>query len=334
MNIVKFAGVSIGTAIFGFVSYAIWPDVGSMYWILVGGGGLMLLCTLFMVKDGEAPDHRLARGRSVIVRRTSQVAFVRRLADEVDLESDDEEEDEKEELVKMREQTRQTEAEAVADEGDGVAGTGGYTRVMTYRQMYGDPKRRRSLVFLSLVLFSYHLANSTTTPLLGQYMSIGAGQAGLPITTGLILANSVSKVFTTWALSNDRASRLGYKKCLILGSGALCLRLALITLFVHYFNNPWALGATQILDGIGGGALGLMLMLYSHLLSRRTGHFNLNMAIVNSWKQLGAVVGMLVGGAISTEKSYLVAFPVLCAVSVSPLVFSFGISTPDLKRMD
>ena len=70
---------------------------------------------------------------------------------------------------------------------------------------------------------------------------------------------------------------------------------------------------------VAGVGTNLMLMLYSHLLSRRTtGHYNLNMASTNTWKKVGGIVGIVIGGTIATEKSYEIAFPILATVPVFP----------------
>jgi len=350
-NIVEMLGLSFGLAIFGFVSYATWPDVNKSFALFFASGLSMLVCIFFMLKDtdggtrSDAIDHRLARGRSVIISRVSRFASTRNLQDAIELDSDDEGDDEKDVfMVKRRALQQEQESHAPDEEEDTQADAGpsasmgglGYTQNMTYRQMYADPQRRRSLIFLSLVIFTFHLTNSSTAPLLGQYMAINAidPRSGLPITTGLMLTNTLSKAATNWALSNDRASKIGYNKVILIGSAALCTRLILISVFVNYFDNFWALGATQVLDGIGGGSVDLMVQLCSHLLSRRTGHFNLNMSIMTTWHYLGGMIGQLLGSAIATEKSYEMAFLVLACFSVLPGLLSFGISMPDLKRID
>jgi MFS family permease len=343
-NITKFLGVSLGTGIFGFVAYAIWPDLAKAFSLLIVGGILMLICIFFMLTEGQDEnnqtiDHRLARGRSTILTRVSQMNSVRNLADKfVDVDSDNEEDDDEQELVSKRNLMKQEQDVSKEEAGEPTQPTAelSYTQVLTYRQMYSDPKRRRSLIFLSLVFFTYHLANSTTLPLLGQYMTIHADapRKCLPITSCVLLVDTLSRVLATWALSSDRAANIGYNKVLFAGGGALFVRLVLVSILVNYYPNPWVLGATQVLDGIGGACIQLMLMLYSHLLSRRTGHYNLKVAIINTWKKVGAIVGVIVGGAIATKSSYETVFPVLAGVVVFPALFTLGVSMPDLKRLD
>merc|ERR1712238_634049 len=44
-----------------------------------------------------------------------------------------------------------------------------YTDVISIRDMFGNSTRRKSLIYLALTFFSYHLVNATVLPLLGQY---------------------------------------------------------------------------------------------------------------------------------------------------------------------
>ena len=108
-EIINFLGVSFGTFICGFVSYATWPNVEKMFWLLVVGGVLMLVCTLLMLdqeqtEGGTTVDHRLARGRSSLVMNVSRMASMRNIANQVDVDSDDEEGDDEQELLAKRAQ--------------------------------------------------------------------------------------------------------------------------------------------------------------------------------------------------------------------------------------
>jgi len=359
-NIFKFTGASTGVLAFGLVSYYA-TDTRNSFWVLVGGGILMLACTIFMLSDGmenDSVDHENARGRSTLVNRISQLQSIQTLGNNVfnfDTDDDDSENNEN--------NSEKDEAEAAAEDVAAAEDPGAtservdrapntanssnsfqattqalsYTQVMTYQQMYADPKRRKSLIFLSMVFFFYHIANSTAGPLLGQYISTKADENkknSIAIMSGLMMVNFVTKALTNWFLKNDMATKIGYTNVLLMGGASLFLRLILVGILVRFDASPWALGATQILEGFGGGCVGLMLMLYSHLLSRRTGHFNFNMGIVNSWKTLGSMIGIILGGAIAEHQSYEIAFWVLSGVSFFPILFALGISVPDLKRLD
>jgi len=322
--ILSHCGKALGTVILTFVTYAVWPNVKYTFLSVVISGLLMIVCIALMpFNSKDAVDHRIARGRS---RRFSNLEPIKQLATASIQEDSDDECDERNDV-----QNDPNEKELL----EGLTGPT-YTQVMSLKQMYSDPKRRRSLILLSLTFFMFHCANATTAPLLNQYMSINASDRrnGLPITCILTLINQFTRIGVTWFLSGGRAAKTGYSNVLIIGGAALCLRLVLISILVTYYPNYWALGATSILNGIGGACYGLMANLYSHLLSRRTGRFNLNMAMVSIAGEVGDIVGFFTGGAIATLVSYDVAFYVLAVVAVFPGILAYFIVTPDLQRLD
>ena len=363
-NIFKFTGASTGVLAFGLVSYYA-ENTRNSFWVLIGGGILMLICTIFMLSDGmehDAVDHENARGRSTLINHVANLESIQTFGRTFQFDTDDEDsenigeeaaDDSKAAAdVAAAEDPGATSERAGASTTDHAMNTSNsdssnsiqtttqalsYTQVMTYQQMYADPKRRKSLIFLSMVFFFYHIANSTAGPLLGQYISTKTDENkknSITIMSGLMMINFVTKALTNWFLKNDMATKIGYTNVLLMGGASLFVRLILIGILVRVDASPWALGATQILEGFGGGCVGLMLMLYSHLLSRRTGHFNFNMGIVNSWKTMGSMVGIILGGAIAENQSYEIAFWVLSGVSFFPMIFALGISVPDLKRLD
>jgi hypothetical protein len=323
--IISHCGKALGTVILTFVSYAVWPNVKYTFFSVVISALLMIVCIALMpFNSADVVDHRTARGRS-IQRRFSDFEPIQQLAMKALQEESDDECDER------------NEVETDPNEGllEGLTGPT-YTQVMSLKQMYSDPKRRRSLILLSLAFFMFHCANATTAPLLNQYMAINASDKrnGLPIACVLTLINQFTRIVVTWSLSGGRAAKTGYSKVLIIGGSALCLRLVLISILTTYYANYWALGATSILNGIGGACYGLMANLYSHLLSRRTGHFNLNMAMVSIAGELGDITGFFIGGALATLVSYSAAFYVLAVVAVFPGILAYFIVTPDLQRLD
>ena len=207
-----------------------------------------------------------------------------------------------------------------------------YTDVKSLREMYSNPTRQKSLIFLSLTLFSYHLVNATVLPLLGQY--IGTRDHAnvrdvLPSMTGLIVINELGTISTNWFLKS-RLHKKVYNQILFSGCCFLLLRLILISILVNYTDNLWVLGSTNLLGGAGSGCVGLALTLYSHLLSRQTGHFNLNMGIVSTFKTFGSALSIVLGGALATYDDYYVTFPILTVMVLCPLFFSTRVYTPDL----
>eukprot|EP00588_Corethron_pennatum_P008308 CAMPEP_0194286304 /NCGR_PEP_ID=MMETSP0169-20130528/32258_1 /TAXON_ID=218684 /ORGANISM="Corethron pennatum, Strain L29A3" /LENGTH=507 /DNA_ID=CAMNT_0039032705 /DNA_START=62 /DNA_END=1582 /DNA_ORIENTATION=+ len=325
---VKSVAKGLGSIILGGVAYAIYPNIKYAFSVFIATGILSGLSILTMPKESESVNPQVARGRSIILK--SMPDFFK------DNYSDDDVEDEPE-ISKPINETEPTEDPKGQRESMGrdlarkeFTENVTTTPIMTIQEMLSDPLRRKSLIFLFLVFFSFHLVNATTIPLLGQYLAIhDTDRDALPIMSGLTIIESAGAFFMTWYLKGNLRD-MEYRIVLLIGCGALALRLILISVLVNFTDNLWAIGSTNLLDGIGVGCLDLMLALYSHLLSRQTGHYNLNMAVIATGIQLGESFSALLGGALATEKSYEFAFPVLAVMTVFPIAFTFGISTPSL----
>jgi hypothetical protein len=312
---VKNLGVSLSAVILGAVAWAIYPDITNVFYQFIAVGILCLLCVIAM-PSRDVVDHKVARGQSM------QMSLSRRAMGSLLSFKDD------------------SESEDEADEGDhspsneeeGATEGAAYTEVLTLRDMFSNETRRKSLVFLALTFFSYHLVNATVLPLLGQYIGtrdpVNAREV-LPSMAGLVVMKELGSFFTNWFLKS-RLRKAVYKPILFSGCCFLLLRLVLISILVNYTDNLWAIGSTNILEGVGIGCLDLALTLYSHLLSRQTGHYNLNMGIVSTFKTLGSALSIVLGGALATWEDYNITFPVLAVMVIFPLFFSTRVQTPDL----
>lgn len=258
--------------------------------------------------------------------------------EERDLVSKDKEKKKDEEAKEQEEMTNEEKVEEGASASEKTANESKvyveYTDVLTLREMFAQPTRRASLIFLGLTFFSFHLANATVLPLLGQYIGIqeklhNDTRSVLPSMAGLIVLKEGGSFFTNWFIKS-RLRKTLYSRILFIGCCALLLRLVFISVLVNYTDNLWALGSTNILEGVGIGCLDLALSLYSHLLSRQTGHFNFNMGLVSMSKTMGSALSIVLGGALATYEDYNVGFPVLTAMVAIPIFFSTRVHTPGL----
>lgn len=337
-------GTGLGAVLVGGIGYAIYPDVKNVFSIFVALGVVSIGIVGAMPSEDAAVDSNVARGRSIFQRGSGgkSLRYLTKLLVEDD--DDDDEIDPKEELKHSEgadepEATRTDDPKgrkssvvrAKARDGN-TSEDVGVTPKMTVREMLADPTRRTSIICLFLVFASFHLVNATVLPLLGQYLgkTTEDDRNAFPILTGLMVVTHTGVFGMNWYLKGN-LRKVNYRTVLLFGCGALALRLLLITLLVNFATtNLWAIGATNLLDGIGAGSLALMLALYSHLLSRQTGHYNLNMAVVSTGNEIGGALSVVLGGALADLFSYEVAFLVLTILVVLPVIFSFGISTPSL----
>jgi len=360
------AAKGLGSILVGGIAYAIYPDVWKTFFIFIGVGIASIICVLLMPNESEAVDSNIARGKSMRVLHKE----LSKLINVEDYSSDDEFDDDDDgghkdpqvtatstlpsihfkgaEEAASRDIARSIRRQGGGD-GGGRGGDGNreegmcvtnnagvevkiqITSTMTISEMMADPSRRRSLISLFLVYFSFHLVNATTLPLLGQYLGIHDNKRdALLILSMLRLCQAFGAFFTDWYLKGN-LRYIGYRSVLLFGCCVLSLRLILISILVNYQqDNLWAIGCTNIIDGFGSGSLDLMVVLYSHLLSRQTGNYNLNFGVIATGAELGGAVSILLGGALATKYSYEVTFPILAAMTLFPILFSFGVSTPSL----
>jgi len=331
---IRSVAVAFGSILVGGIAYAIYPNVKYVFALFIAAGIGSIMCVLAMPKEEDAINSHVARGKSIRI--------MTKLLIEDDDESDSDDEFKEEEPTRKELESAKTDDPKGAYEAnmrqkarDSMVQGGRNEEIeitpqMTIFEMFSDPSRRMSLLFLFLVFFSFHLVNATTLPLLGQYLGKEKNHRdALPIMTGLTLMEAAGAFFNNWYLRRN-LRKVEYRTVLLFGCGMLTLRVILISILVNFTNNLWAIGCTNLLDGLGHGSLDLMLALYSHALSRQTGHYNLNMGIIGTGSDIGGALGMLLGGLLSDYFSYGTAFTVLASLMVFPICFCFAISNPSL----
>ena len=97
-------------------------------------------------------------------------------------------------------------------------------------------------------------------------------------------------------------------------------------------DDPYALVAVQLLDGISAAALGVMVPLVVADVTRGTGRFNLGQGIVGSAVGIGASLSTTLAGYVSDHLGSEAAFLGLAGIAVVGLVLvwaSFPETRPD-----
>ena len=144
-----------------------------------------------------------------------------------------------------------------------------------------------NIPLFSACCFFFHFANAAVLPLLGQYAAIvgphvpigvaphghvapmlprgmltrgryvaivGDARGGLPYTAANIAIAQSSATFFAWAMGKMIDRGYGYRLPVFIGFGSLPVRCGVILALVYAWPNPYALIATQIIDGVGAGA--------------------------------------------------------------------------------
>jgi len=98
------------------------------------------------------------------------------------------------------------------------------------------------------------------------------------------------------------------KRIILVAFVVLPIRCTLVAIMVLYRSNPWALVATQILDGIGAGVYDTMLPIIVKKLTEGSGRFGFTFGFIISCWSIGHGVSLLVGEAIVYSFGYATAF--------------------------
>jgi MFS family permease len=177
---------------------------------------------------------------------------------------------------------------------------------------------RRLVIFaLSTALFTF--ANAAMLPLAGSTLTKrGGGEAALFIAASIVLPQIVVALISpsVGALAERRGRRL----VLILGFATLPLR----GLFFAVTTDPVALVCLQVLDGIAGASLGVLLPLITADVAGRSGHYNLALGFVGFAMGIGATASTGVAGWIADRAGEPFAFSALAFAGVAAVFFVWG----------
>src|SRR5262249_3441675 len=128
--------------------------------------------------------------------------------------------------------------------------------------------RQPAFLVLTASITLFHAANAAMLPLVGSAMATRSGQWA----TALVAACIVAPQFVVAAISptvGELAESWGRRPILLIGFGALLARGFLLA----WTHDPYTIVAVQMLDGVSGAVLGILVPLILADLTRGTGRF-------------------------------------------------------------
>lgn len=190
-----------------------------------------------------------------------------------------------------------------------------------------DLFRNRNILFFTIAMGLFHLANAAMLPLVGQKMGLVDKQnSSLYLSAAIIIAQGVMALVASYS---GNAAENGRKKIMMFAFFLLPVRAALFA----FISNPYALTAIQILDGIGAGIFGVVSIIMIADLSKGTGRFNLLQGCVYSAIGLAASLSSIIGGLIVKNAGYAVGFFSLAGLAILGLIF-FMFLVPETKEIN
>jgi len=176
-------------------------------------------------------------------------------------------------------------------------------------KLHGIIDNKPLLIFGGCIVL-FHLANAAMLPLMGSMVTMRTVEwATTLIAACIVVPQIIVAVFSPWV--GRKADTWGRQRLLLIGFGALAIRGALFAVVV----NPWLLVVIQVLDGVSGAVLGVMLPLIVADTTRGTGHFNAALGLVGTMVGIGASFSSTIAGYITDRFGSGLAFGGMSAVA-------------------
>jgi len=268
----------IGSALFtlgcGLIAYYLYPNVGSIFYLL-GAGGIMAAFFVALI-----PSSAIDTNRARQLRREA-------VGDDKETSSDE---------SRMDEEGHNLEA-------------------ISYMTLFKDKK----VLAFAVVTFFYHFANAAVVPLVTQYISIEDKRTGLTFTSVALLLFYVFQALTNLVLRNI-IEKVTPKTLLMFAHFVLLFRCGLIVILIEWWDNNYALTATQVMDGIGAGIYDTLIPMVVGQITEGSGRFGFTYSLNLTCWRLGHGASFLLGECVAHAISYKVAFLVQGGIGVFSLL--------------
>ena len=185
----------------------------------------------------------------------------------------------------------------------------------------------RALLLFTTAITLFHFANAAMLPLVGEKLSQGHQQASTLFMASCIIVAQIVMIPMAM-LVGRKADDWGRKPIFLVGFAVLPIRGVLYTLT----DDPYALVAIQLLDGVGAGIFGALFFIVVADLTKGSGHYNLAQGASGSCWGLGAALSNGVAGFIVNAFGFSAAFLFLSACALAAALL-FWLGVPETRDM-
>jgi MFS family permease len=183
----------------------------------------------------------------------------------------------------------------------------------------------RGLLTFGACAMLFNLGNAAMLPLVGSDLTRTIGAAA-----SLVIAACVVLPQLVVALISPTVGRLaeqqGRRLVLVLGLCTVPIRGSLFAVA----NDPVLIMLIQILDGVAGASLGVLVPLITSDIAGRSGHFNLALGFIGLAVGIGSTVSTGLAGSIADRWGHPAAFSSLAAAGVAAAGLAWG-AMPETK---
>jgi MFS family permease len=175
--------------------------------------------------------------------------------------------------------------------------------------------RSRALLIFALAVVLFQLSNAAMLPIMAGSLTMRTPQWATVIIAICILGPQfVVAGIAPWV--GRTAQSWGRRPLLALCFLPLCVRSAVFAVS----NDPYAIVAVQLLDGISAASLGVLVPLVVADTTRGTGHFNFAQGVVGVAVGIGAALSTTIAGYVADFFGDAVAFLLLGSVGALGLL--------------
>lgn len=192
----------------------------------------------------------------------------------------------------------------------------------------------KRVLFLSAIMFCFHLSNAAMLPLLSQRAQrLGIDSSGAYAAATILIAQGVM-IFVAFMCgrllgrvdSCENPSKSAGFSVYFWLFFACFFALIIRGGVAAHFDSMWAMIVVQVLDGVGAGVSGVILPVVVALILRGSGHINAGLAFALTCGGLGGALSNGVGGYFAQYYGYFSAYLFLGGVALCGLILWCALS--------
>src|ERR1700722_18880782 len=183
----------------------------------------------------------------------------------------------------------------------------------------------RPLLIFAGCIALFQLANAAMLPLAASMMTLRSSKfATILVATSIVAPQLIVAMLSPWV--GRKAELWGRRPLLVLCFVALAVR----GLLFAFLINPYLLMTAQLLDGVSGAVLAVLVPLIIADVSGKTGHFNLAQGAVGCAVGVGASISTTLAGYVSDRFDSPPAFLMRAGFGLLGLATA-GLSMPETR---
>ncbi|RDU67151.1 MFS transporter [Helicobacter didelphidarum] len=203
----------------------------------------------------------------------------------------------------------------------------------------------KSVLFVSFLMFCFHLSNAAMLPLLSQRaFTLGIDTSGAHAAATIIIAQT-TMIFTAFLsgkyisadsqnpsnieshkTSDTPAKREIYTQNLRVYFWLLCacfVALIVRGVIAAFFDGIGGMVFVQVLDGVGAGIIGVILPIFIMIILKGSGHINTGLSIALTSGGIGGALSGSIAGYFAQYYGYDFAYLFLASIAFAGLLILF-----------